>query len=47
MVQNPLQIQEKFFLGIYPGTKFHFLRPKNFSNFFWLQLVPGITIEKN
>jgi hypothetical protein len=50
MVQNPLKIQEKnskIFLGIYPGTKFPFLgSPKNFSNFFWLQLVPGTTIEK-
>jgi hypothetical protein len=50
MVQNPLKIQEKkskkFFLGIYPGTKSPFLRPKNFQNFFWLQLGPGTTIEK-
>jgi hypothetical protein len=50
MVQNPLKIQEKnsknIFLGIHPGTKFPFLEPKNFPNFFWLQLVPGTTIEK-
>jgi hypothetical protein len=50
MVQNPLKIQENiskiFFLGIYPGTKSPFLRPKNFPNFFWLHLVPGTTIEK-
>jgi hypothetical protein len=35
------------FLGIYPGTKSPFFRVKKFSNFFWLQLVPGTTIEKN
>jgi hypothetical protein len=51
MVQNPLKIQKKkfkknFFLDIYPGTKLPFFKPKNFSNFFWLQLVPGTTIEK-
>jgi hypothetical protein len=41
------KIQKNFFLGIYPGTKSPFLGPKNFSNFFWLHLVPGTTIEKN
>jgi hypothetical protein len=50
MVQNPLKIQEKnqknFFLDIYPGTKSPFLGQNNFPNFFWLQLVPGTTIEK-
>jgi hypothetical protein len=50
MGQNPLNIKEKnskknFFGAIYPGTKSPFLRPKKFSNFFWLQLVPGTTIE--
>jgi hypothetical protein len=40
MVQNPLKIQEKkSFLGIYPL----FLGA---TIFFWLQLVPGTTIEK-
>jgi hypothetical protein len=51
MVLNPLRIQEKyskkiFHWGIYRGTKSLFLGPKNFSNFFWLHLVPGTTIEK-
>jgi hypothetical protein len=51
MVQNPLKIQEKnskknFFEHFYPGTKSSFLGPANFSNFFWLQLVPGTNIEK-
>jgi hypothetical protein len=40
------KIQKKIFLGIYPGTKSPFLRPKNFPNFFWLQLIPGTTIEE-
>jgi hypothetical protein len=46
MVQNPHKIQKQFFLGIYPCTKSPFLRLKNFSNLFWLLLVPGTTIEK-
>jgi hypothetical protein len=54
MIRNPLNIQEKnskIYLGdlvpgIYPGTKSPFLRPNNFSNFYWLHLVPGTTIEK-
>jgi hypothetical protein len=33
-------------LGIHPGTKSPFLGQKTFSNFFWLQFVPGTTIEK-
>jgi hypothetical protein len=33
-------------MGIYPGTKSHFLGLKNFSNLFCLQLVQGTTIEK-
>jgi hypothetical protein len=50
MVLNSLKIQEKgskFFLAGYPCTKSPFLGPKMFSNFFWLQLVPGTTIKKN
>jgi hypothetical protein len=50
MVQHPLKIQEKsskkIFFGYLPGTKSTFLGPNNFSNFFWLHLVPGTTIEK-
>jgi hypothetical protein len=50
MVQNPpknsrKKFKKNFFLGIYSGTKSTFLEPKNISNFFWLQLVPGTTIE--
>ena len=50
MVHNPLKIQEKnfknnFCMDIYPGTKSAFLGPKKFLIFFWLQLVPGTTIE--
>jgi hypothetical protein len=49
MVLNQLKIQKKiqknFFGKVYPGTKFLFLEPKIFSNFFWLQFVPGSTIE--
>jgi hypothetical protein len=50
MVLNPGKIQEKIqkkiFLCIYPGTLSPFLGPKIFPNFFWLQFVPGTTIEK-
>jgi hypothetical protein len=50
MGTKPLKIQEnsskKFFLGIYPGTKYPFLRPNIFPNYFWLQLLPGTNIEK-
>ena len=41
MVQNPIKIQEKNSI-----SKSTFLGPNNFSNFFWLHLVPGTTIEK-
>jgi hypothetical protein len=40
------KIQKNFFLDILPGTKSPFLRTKKFPNFFWLQLVPGTSIEK-
>jgi hypothetical protein len=45
-VRNPQKIQENSLLGIYPGTKSHFLGLKNFLKLFWLHLVPGTTIEK-
>jgi hypothetical protein len=37
MVLNP----QKNFLGIYAGTKYPFLGQTNFSNYFWLHLVPS------
>jgi hypothetical protein len=47
MVQNPLKIQEKNFIWVFiPVLNPLVLGPKNFSNFFWLQLVPGTSIKK-
>jgi hypothetical protein len=46
--KNPKNSRKKFkkILAIYPGTKSPFLGQKKFSNSFWLQLVPGTTIQK-